>query len=273
MVLAEEKIEWAESIEKGFAEAKKTSKPIMMDFYTEWWGWCKRLDAETFTDEKVVALSKKFVNLKVNPEDTNHPENEEVRIKYGVSGYPTVAFVNSEGELIGLSPGYKPPDEFIGIMEDIFKEEEAFKELKIAAQKNPDDSKANARLALIYIKRGNFEQGKPLFDKVVKQDPSNETGLLPELYVNLGLYYGQNAIGDNEKEYYHKAEEHLHIVVKKYSDSEVYEDAQHYLGITYALQEKVELAIVIFEKLIDAEDEQIREQAAQILQRLKSPME
>ena len=36
MVLAEEKIEWAESIEKGFAEARKAGKPIMMDFYTEW---------------------------------------------------------------------------------------------------------------------------------------------------------------------------------------------------------------------------------------------
>ena len=36
MVLAEEKIQWAESIEKGLAEAKKTGKPIMMDFYTEW---------------------------------------------------------------------------------------------------------------------------------------------------------------------------------------------------------------------------------------------
>ncbi len=36
MVLAEEKIQWEESIEKGLAEAKRTGKPIMMDFYTEW---------------------------------------------------------------------------------------------------------------------------------------------------------------------------------------------------------------------------------------------
>ena len=36
VVLATEKIQWAESIDKGFAEAKKTDKPIMMDFYTEW---------------------------------------------------------------------------------------------------------------------------------------------------------------------------------------------------------------------------------------------
>ena len=36
MALAKEKIRWVESVEKGFAESKKTGKPIMMDFYTEW---------------------------------------------------------------------------------------------------------------------------------------------------------------------------------------------------------------------------------------------
>ena len=36
MVLAEEKIQWSESIGRGLAEAKETGKPIMIDFYTEW---------------------------------------------------------------------------------------------------------------------------------------------------------------------------------------------------------------------------------------------
>jgi tetratricopeptide (TPR) repeat protein len=184
-----------------------------------------------------------------------------------------VVFLSAEGDLIRFSPGYKPPDEFIGVMEDAFKEDEAFQELKIAVQKNPNDSKANAGLALIYIKRGKLEQGKPLFDEVVEQDPNNKTGLLPELYVNLALYYGQNAIGDKEKEYYQKAEEYLRAVVENYSDSELYEDAQHYLGITYALQEKVELAIATFEKLSDAKDEEIRQQAAMLLKRLKGSVE
>lgn len=269
MALAEKKIQWAESVEKGFAEAKKTGKPIMMDFYTEWWGFCKRLDAETFTDAKVVALSKKFVNLKVNPEDTDHPENEEVRIKYGVSGYPAIAFLNAEGDLIHLHPGYSPPEEFFGMMESIFKEEEAFKELKVAVQKNPDDAKANAGLALIYIKRGKFELGKPLFDKVTKQDPNNTTGLLPELYVNFGLHYGNSAAGDNAKDYFQKAETFFQKVIDTYPDSKLYEDAQYYLGITYAIQEKSELAIATLEKLTDAKNEEIREQTAILLERLK----
>ena len=36
VVLAKETIQWEGSIEKGLAEAQKTGKPIMMDFYTEW---------------------------------------------------------------------------------------------------------------------------------------------------------------------------------------------------------------------------------------------
>ena len=273
LAFASTEIIWEKSVEKGMMEAKKTGKPVMMDFYTEWWGWCKRLDADTFTDEKIVALSKNFVNLKVNPEDTDHPENEEARIKYGIDGYPVVAFLTAEGDLIRLNHGYSPPEEFFGVMESIFKEEETFKELKVAVQKNPDDSRANAGLALIYIKRGKFEQGKPLFDKAVKQDSNNETGLLPELYVNVGLHYGNNAVGDNEKDYFRKSEELFQKVIDAYPDSKFYEDAQYYLGITYALQEKSELAIATLENLIDAKDEVIRQQTVILLERLKSPME
>ena len=144
--------------------------------------------------------------------------------------------------------------------------------MKVAVQKNPKDLKANAGLALIYINRGKLEQGKPLFDKVVKQDPNNKTGLLPELYVNLALHYGQNAAGDNEKDYFQKAEKFFQTVIDTYPDSKFYEDAQFYLGVTYAIQEKSELAIATLEKLSDAKNEEVRQQAAIWLERLKDSM-
>ena len=154
-------------------------------------------------------------------------------------------------------------------MESTFKDEEAFKGLKVAVQKNPNDSKANAGLALIYIKRGKFELGKPLFDQVTKQDPNNKTGLLPELYVNVGLHYGNSAAGNDERVYFQKAEELFQKVIDTYPDSKFYEDAQYYLGITYALQGKSELAIATLEKLTDAKDEVIRRETARLLERLK----
>ena len=184
-----------------------------------------------------------------------------------------VAFLSAEGDLIRLNHGFSPPEEFFGVMESTFKEEEAFRELKVAAQKNPKDPKANAGLALIYIKRGKFEQGKPLFDEAVKQDPNNKTGLLPELYLNLALHYGLNATGDNEEDYLQKAVQFFQKVINTYPDSKFYEDAQYYLGVTYAVQQKTELAIATLEKLRDAKNEEIREQVGIWLDRLKISIE
>ena len=36
IALASKSIKWEQSIEKGLAAAKKTGKPVMLDFYTEW---------------------------------------------------------------------------------------------------------------------------------------------------------------------------------------------------------------------------------------------
>ena len=115
-------------------------------------------------------------------------------------------------------------------------------------------SKANAGLALIYIKRGKFELGKPLFDKVTKQDPdNNEMGLLPELYVNVGLHYGNSAAGDNEKRLFPDRRKRLsRRSLTPIPTARFMRMRNIILGITYAIQEKFELAIATLEKLTDA---------------------
>ena len=35
-LVASEEIQWRETVEETLTEAKKTDKPIMMDFYTDW---------------------------------------------------------------------------------------------------------------------------------------------------------------------------------------------------------------------------------------------
>ena len=41
-------------------------KAIMLDFYADWWGACKRLDADTFTDSDVINFSEKnLISIKI----------------------------------------------------------------------------------------------------------------------------------------------------------------------------------------------------------------
>ena len=49
----EAKIKWY-SFEEAYALSKKKPKKMCVDIFTEWCGWCKKMDAETFTNPTIV---------------------------------------------------------------------------------------------------------------------------------------------------------------------------------------------------------------------------
>ena len=53
-----EGIKWL-TIEQAAERMKKEPRKIVIDVYTDWCGWCKKMDKNTFTDPKVVALVNK----------------------------------------------------------------------------------------------------------------------------------------------------------------------------------------------------------------------
>ncbi|SVE48584.1 uncharacterized protein METZ01_LOCUS501438, partial [marine metagenome] len=66
-------------------------------------------------------------------------------------------------------------------------------------------------------------------------------------------------------------EKHLKTVIDKYPQSEFYESAQLYLGVTYFLQGKKPMAISLLEKLSShAQDSDIQREANRILGILKN---
>ncbi|MBJ7428007.1 MAG: DUF255 domain-containing protein [Bacteroidia bacterium] len=53
----------------GYPLAQKTNKIILVDAYTDWCGWCKKMDRDTYTNQKIIGiLNKDFVIIKFNPE-------------------------------------------------------------------------------------------------------------------------------------------------------------------------------------------------------------
>ena len=188
---------------------------------------------------------------------------------------PAVAFVNSEGGLIG-QPGPGSPQlfnatEFVSLMDRVLNLQSQETKLK----KNPSNPKITAELALTYFNLGNFEKGQPLADKALKLDTENRTGLLPEINLNLGLhhlglYHGSNGGGENTEENLQKAETFFKTVVEKYPQSAAYESAQLNLGRAYAIQEKYHTAIATLEKLSEAKDPAIKARASQFLDHVRN---
>jgi len=110
---------------------KKTPKPFFIDTYTDWCGWCKKMDKETFTNPVISdLLNNKFYPVKfdaegsesvtflgqtfINDGKAGKAHQLAVALLQGQLSYPTVVFLTTQKDgKLGVSPvpGFKEPKE------------------------------------------------------------------------------------------------------------------------------------------------------------------
>ena len=94
-------------------------KPAIIDFYADWCIPCKELDALTFSDPRVIEISKSFAAFKVDMTKTLSDETERIREKFNIRGMPTVLLISSNGEEVERITGFVNADEFLQLFSSI----------------------------------------------------------------------------------------------------------------------------------------------------------
>ena len=129
-----EKITWY-SWQQAVELNKTTPKKLLVDVYTDWCGWCKVMDKETFPNDTIADyLNKNFYCVKLNAEMRDSiqfagntfiwmsPEKGGGRngihtLAYslldGQMSYPTIVYLSEKFERIVISPGYKKPAQLL----------------------------------------------------------------------------------------------------------------------------------------------------------------
>ena len=109
---------------EGLALAKKSGKKVLVDVYTDWCGWCKKMDANTYTDPKVLEyLKKNYIVIKLNAEGNEKLSYSGQTISppeftqgMGITGFPATLFLQSDGKPITVLPGYSEADMFLHVL-------------------------------------------------------------------------------------------------------------------------------------------------------------
>ena len=69
-IVSKSKVNWIEL--KNTTQIDNNGKKIIIDLYTDWCGWCKVMDRNTFTNPKVISLiNDNFLPIKFNAEYQN----------------------------------------------------------------------------------------------------------------------------------------------------------------------------------------------------------
>lgn len=102
------------TIDEAQALAAESGKKILVDVYTVWCGYCRKMAAETYTDKRVQEMvDKYFYTVRVDAESDRRVvfngrsiQEFEFALTLNAVSFPTTAFIDSDGEPIGLQPGY-----------------------------------------------------------------------------------------------------------------------------------------------------------------------
>lgn len=122
-------VKWM-TFEEAVEKSKTVKRKIIIDVYTDWCGWCKVMDKNTFSDPEVAKLlNEKFYPVKFDAEQAADVQFNGTTYKFIPQGnkgthqlamallnnqlsYPTVVFVEEDFKSVSPIPGFKKADEF-----------------------------------------------------------------------------------------------------------------------------------------------------------------
>ncbi len=101
--IASGSLRFVDSYERGFNEARRQNKPLLLFFTAQWCHYCHQMADEALTNDQVVSLSERFVCVLVDADTA-----AEVCRQFHVSRFPTIQFVSPQGMVLNRLEGKRP---------------------------------------------------------------------------------------------------------------------------------------------------------------------
>lgn len=175
--------EWLKTMEEGKDAATEQDKPLLVYYSADSIELSEEFEDTVFTDPDVRTELDGFVIVHIDSDvDADTPAS------YGVSAYPTCIFYRSDGEEVTRVVGLVPAGEFAETLSLVKSGGlETFRELLAREEDTPGDMDLAMEIGNDYLERTNIPEARTRYDKILRNDPDNETGLVPSALLQLGF--------------------------------------------------------------------------------------
>ena len=107
-------IKWETDLPAALKRAKAEHKLVFMDVWTDWCGWCIKLQKDTFPSPEAQAALARMVplSLKTQLSKGQPTENKFIEEKYKVEAYPMLIILDADGKEVARQAGFLQPQPF-----------------------------------------------------------------------------------------------------------------------------------------------------------------
>lgn len=167
-------IHWETRLDRGMNRARETGKPLMVGFYTEWCGLCRRLDRTTYVEPQVVARADRFVTVKIDADGGDRARR--VLRRYRVDKLPTILFLTPGGLQVRRVNSFIGPGLLPIVMDEALEASRHVTAWESRLARDENDAAALAAIGAHLFKQERYPESADYLKRAAARDTGRPLG-------------------------------------------------------------------------------------------------
>ncbi|HCA47098.1 MAG TPA: hypothetical protein DEP45_06950 [Armatimonadetes bacterium] len=169
-----QQVAWHSDLATAMADAKQNGCPILAFFHSVGCGPCAQMEQETLADPQITALiAGRFEAVSING-----ITQADLAMRYLISYYPTVKFIDASGVSVYDCYGYIPPVDFLAVMNEGLAAHQALIRARSAAAQPEVSAEGALSIARDYLQASQFTEAAHWARRELDAAPNAETQYL-----------------------------------------------------------------------------------------------